>query len=157
MRFLFVDQILQMEPGRTILASKFIRADEDYFQDHFPGFPVVPGVLLTEMMAQTAGKCLDAENSERGKSMLARITCAQFRAWVKPGQTAYIHGTVRNSRPQYATVDCRIEVEQKNVCSAELFFSFVVMSQFAPGYRDEVLERFTSRPCIGGSATGPAR
>jgi len=157
MRFLFVDEILEMQPGKTIRASKFIRTDEDYFQDHFPGFPVVPGVLLTEMMAQTAGKCLDAEDTQRGKSMLARITAAQFRAWVKPGETAIIHGTVRNSRPQYATVDCRIEVENKNVCSAELFFSFVVMNQFAPDYRDEVLERFKLRQVSNRSATGPAQ
>jgi 3-hydroxyacyl-[acyl-carrier-protein] dehydratase len=143
-----------MQPGRQVRASKFISPDEDYFRDHFPGFPVVPGVLLTEMMAQTAGKCLDAENPARGKSMLARINTANFRDWVRPGQTAMIHGEVRTSRPQFATADCRIEIDNRIVCSAELLFSFVIMEKFSPGYRDEVLERFIARQKSGEPATG---
>lgn len=142
MRFILVDEILEMAPGRNIRATKFISPDEDYFRDHFPGFPVVPGVLLTEMMAQTAGKCLDAENPARGKSMLAKINHASFRDWVRPGETAVIHGEIRTSRPQFATAECRIEVGSRLVCSAELLFSFVIMEKFAPGYRDEILERF---------------
>ncbi len=145
MRFIFVDEILELAPGRRVRAAKHISSDEDYFQDHFPGFPVVPGVLLTEMMAQAAGKCLDAENPHRGKAMLARINAASFRDWVKPGQTAIIVGEIRTSRSQFATADCRIEVEDRTVCSAELLFSFVVLEKFAPGYRDEVLERFNAR------------
>jgi len=154
MRFILVDEILKMQPGRSVRAAKFISPDEDYFRDHFPGFPVVPGVLLTEMMAQTAGKCLDAENSARGKSMLARINVANFRDWARPGQTAIIHGEVRISRAQFATADCRIEIENKIICSAELFFSFVIMEKFSPGYRDEVLERFLERQKT--SATTPS-
>lgn len=142
MRFILVDEILEMEPGRRIRGTKFISPDEDYFRDHFPGFPVVPGVLLTEMMAQTAGKCLDAENPARGKSMLAKINAASFRDWVRPGETALIHGEIRTSRPQFATADCRIEIGSRLVCSAELLFSFVIMEKFSPGYRDEVLERY---------------
>ena len=145
MRFILIDEILEMQPGKQVRASKFISPDEDYFRDHFPGFPVVPGVLLTEMMAQTAGKCLDAERPERGKSMLARITTANFRDWVRPGQTAIIIGEIRTSRPQFATADCRVEIDQRIVCSAELLFSFVNMETLSPGFRDEVLDRFMSR------------
>ncbi len=145
MRFIFIDEILELQPGKQVRAAKFISPDEDYFRDHFPGFPVVPGVLLTEMMAQTAGKCLDAENTARGKSMLARITTANFRDWVRPGQTAIIFGEIRTSRPQFATADCRVEIDHRIVCSAELLFSFVNMEKLSPGYRDEVLDRFLSR------------
>ena len=157
MRFILVDEILEMQPGRRVRAARFISPDEDYFRDHFPGFPIVPGVLLTEMMAQTAGKCLDAENPDRGKSMLARINTANFREWVRPGQTAMIHGEVRTSRPQFATVDCRIEVEDRIVCSAELMFSFVLMERFSPGYRDEVLERFMARQKTGEPSVGETK
>ena len=53
------DRIDELEPGARVLAHSTVRPDLELFQDHFPGFPVVPGVLLTEMMGQTAAKCLD--------------------------------------------------------------------------------------------------
>lgn len=146
MRFVFIDEILEMIPGRSITATKAVAADEDFFADHFPGFPVVPGVLLTEMMAQTAGKCLDAADRQRGKSMLAQITLARFRDWVGPGQNVRIHAEILLNRPQYATARCRVTVADREVCSAELLFSFVPMDKFQAGYRDEVLEKFLARP-----------
>ena len=147
MRFILLDEILEMEPGRRVQARRFISPDDDYFRDHFPGFPVVPGVLLT------AGKCLDAEDPARGKSMLARINKANFRGWVRPGASAMIFGEVRTSRPQFATAECRVEVDKVEVCSAELMFSFVVMEQFSPGYRDVVLDRFLAQQKTGAAGT----
>lgn len=144
MRFILVDRILELVPGKAIRAEKLIAADEDYFSDHFPGFPVVPGVLQIEMMAQAAGKCLDAEDPARGKAMLARIVSASFRGWVKPGSTCRIFAEVKSSRPKFATVEAWIEVEGSRVSDAELFFTFIPLQQFAPGYRDEVLESFLS-------------
>jgi len=144
LRFIFVDEILEMIPGKTIRALKEIFPDEDYFKDHFPGFPVVPGVLLTEMMAQAAGKCLDAEKKHQGKAMLARINSANFRDWVRPGQTAIINAEIKTNREKFATATCNIEVMSKRVCSAELFFTFVPFEKFAPDYIDEVLETYLS-------------
>ncbi len=77
-RFIFVDEILELVPGKYIKASKTIGPDEDFFRDHFPGFPVVPGVLLTEMMAQAAGKCLDAETPRARKSHAGTDQGSQF-------------------------------------------------------------------------------
>jgi 3-hydroxyacyl-[acyl-carrier-protein] dehydratase len=142
MRFILVDRILELQPGEMIRALKHISADEDFFRDHFPGFPVVPGVLLTEMMAQAAGKCLDAERKERGKAMLAKITSASFRDWVGPDQDIVIHAEIRTNRDSVATADCYIEVAGKKVASASLLFSFVSLESFAPGYVDEVLEAY---------------
>src|SRR4051794_1472005 len=132
MRFILIDDILTMEPGKQIRATRHISPDEDYFRDHFPGFPVVPGVLLTEMMAQAAGKCLYAEDQSRGKPMLARITNASFRDWVRPGETVTLVAEIRSSRPRFATADSFVEIEGRKVASAELFFSFVSAGQFAP-------------------------
>jgi 3-hydroxyacyl-[acyl-carrier-protein] dehydratase len=141
-RFILVDEIIDLVPGTSIHGVKTLGADEDVFRDHFPGFPVVPGVLLTEMMAQTAGKCLDAEDTDRGKAMLVQVRKASFRRWVRPDERADIHAEVTSSAPQHASAQCRVAVGGEEVARAELLFSFVPRSQFAPGFRDEVLERF---------------
>lgn len=142
MRFLLVDVIHELEPGQRIKASKRLAASEEIFRDHFPGFPVVPGVLLTEMMAQAAGKCLDADGTHPGRAMLGEIRAASFREWVRPDEEAIIHARIAQNRPSYATADCFVEVNGKKVCSAELFFVFVPHKQFAAGYQDEVLAAY---------------
>ena len=142
MRFLLVDRILSLTPGRDVVATRTIPRDEEYFQDHFPGFPVVPGVLLTEMMGQAAAKCLNAERRPRGNAMLAKILSASFRQWVRPGDEVELHATIESNEERFATADCRADVGGRAVAQAKLFFSFVPTDQFAPTLRDEVLERF---------------
>jgi 3-hydroxyacyl-[acyl-carrier-protein] dehydratase len=152
MRFILIDEIVDMIPGRRVHGVKTLEPDEDVFRDHFPGFPVVPGVLLTEMMAQTAGKCLDAQDAARGKSMLVRIQKASFRRWVRPGERVHIHADVIASTPEFATAQCHVGVDGEEAARAELMFAFVPRSQFASDYRDEVLERFLER---NPARTGP--
>jgi len=142
MRFILVDRIKQLSPGESIVAARSIPRDDDYFDDHFPGFPVVPGVLLTEMMAQAAGKCLDAERRPRGKAMLAKILQASFRHWVRPGDHVTLHASILANDERYATAECKAHVEGRTVAQAKLFFSFLAMREFAAGFRDDVLEDF---------------
>lgn len=142
MRFILIDRIVSLTPGESVVAARAIRADEDYFRDHFPGFPVVPGVLLTEMMAQAAGKCLDAERRPRGKAMLAKIVSASFRQWVRPGDDALVHANVTANEEQYATAQCHVEVEGRSVAQAKLFFSFLSPDKLASSFRDDLLEDF---------------
>jgi 3-hydroxyacyl-[acyl-carrier-protein] dehydratase len=151
MRFILIDEIVDMVPGARVHGVKTLGPGEDVFRDHFPGFPVVPGVLLTEMMAQTAGKCLDAQDAARGKSMLVQIQKASFRRWVRPGERADIHAEVTSSTSEYATARCHVDVAGEEAARAELMFAFVPKSQFAADYRDEVLERFLQR---GPAQTG---
>jgi 3-hydroxyacyl-[acyl-carrier-protein] dehydratase len=151
MRFILIDRIRALEPGKSIQAEKTLLPTEELFQDHFPGFPVVPGVLLTEMMAQAMGKCLDAERRARGKPMLAQIRSASFREWVRPGEKAEITATIISSRDDVATAKCHIEVAGRKVCSAELLFAFVPTEQFTP-VRDEVLERFLTEQAEASEA-----
>ena len=139
MRFVLVDRILNLVPGESIVAEKTISSKEELFADHFPGFPIVPGVLLTEMMAQAAGKCLDAEPSDRGKAMLGKIKAATFSKWVKADETAVIHARISCNRQEYASAKCHIEVDGVKVCSADLFFVFAPWDQFSPDYVDPVL------------------
>lgn len=154
MRFLFVDEILDLVPGERITATKTMPSGEDVFRDHFPGFPVVPGVLLVEMMAQAAGKCLDATKSRNGKAMLGKIQSASFNQWVRPGEKAVIHATVGSNRPEYATAKCFVEVDGRKVCSSDLFFVFASQNQFAPDYVDEVLESFLAAQRAGAPERG---
>jgi 3-hydroxyacyl-[acyl-carrier-protein] dehydratase len=153
-RFILIDEIVDLVPGTSIHAVKTLPAHEELFRDHFPGFPVVPGVLLTEMMAQTAGKCLDVADRARGKAMLVQIRKASFRKWVRPDERVDIYAEISSSAQDYATGMCRVNVGGEEVARAELMFSFLPTSQLAPGYRDEVLERFLSRDKAGdgGSA-----
>jgi 3-hydroxyacyl-[acyl-carrier-protein] dehydratase len=152
MRFVLIDAILELEPGRRIGASKTIPAKEELFRDHFPGFPAVPGVLLAEMMAQAAGKCLDAEGIHPGKAMLGQIRSATFRQWVKPDQEAIIHAEIVQNRSTCATADCFVVVDGRKVCSAELFFVFASYARFAPDYRDEILDAYREAHPPMGSA-----
>jgi 3-hydroxyacyl-[acyl-carrier-protein] dehydratase len=144
MRFIFVDRILAMSPGQSIEAEHLFSGEEDFFQDHFPGFPVVPGVLLTEMMGQTAALCLNAESREtgRGKAMLTQIRSASFREWVRPGVRATIKAHIKTNRSELATAACSVEIACRRICSAELLFTFLSLDQLAPGYHDDVLESY---------------
>lgn len=145
MRFLLVDRIASLEPGASIEAEKSLPASEELFRDHFPGFPVVPGVLLTEMMAQAAGKCLNAQGLPRGNAMLVEIRSAKFRTWVRPGEMIRLVATIERNQDQFALAKCHAEVGGRKVCSAELLFGFMPASAFAAGYRDEVLEAFLAQ------------
>ncbi len=147
MRFVFVDRILELVPGRSAEAEHVFAGSEEFFGDHFPGFPVVPGVLLAEMMGQTAALCLDAESraTGRGKAILAQIRSASFRGWVRPDEKATVKAEIKSSQAGCATASCAVEVDGRRVCSADLLFSFLPPGTLAPGYRDEVLESFLAR------------
>ena len=145
MRFILVDTIHELTPGQHITASKTLPAHEELFRDHFPGFPVVPGVLLTEMMAQAAGRCLDSDGTHRGRAMLGKITGASFREWVHPDQEIMLVAKIIQNRPTYATAECHAEVAGKKVCSAELFFIFAPREHFTVNYQDEILNAYWDR------------
>jgi len=153
-RFVLVDRILTLEPGHSVDAVKTLPAGEDVFEDHFPGFPVVPGVLLTEMMGQAAAKCLDSEVPSRGKAMLGKILQASFRGWVRPDQEILLHAQIVQNRPAFARAECSATVADKVVAKAELFFVFVPSQDFAPDYRDEVLEAFLESRAVQAGEAG---
>ena len=142
MRFVLVDRIITLEPGVRVVAVRRIPADDDYFQDHFPGFPVVPGVLLTEMMGQAAAKALDVERRPRGRAMLAKIVSASFRRWVRPGDEVALQAELTSNTDRFAQADCQASVGGATVAQAQLFFTFIPTDTFAPNLRDPVLDAY---------------
>ncbi len=87
--FLLVDRILEMERGQSVIAEKDVLADEPWFEGHFPGNPVLPGVLIIEAMAQTAGVLAFWTEESKGSSVayFTSINKVRFRKPVVPGET----------------------------------------------------------------------
>lgn len=89
MRFVLIDRIESLEPGVRITGHKQIEPGEDYFTDHFPGFPVVPGVLVLESLAQLGGRLVEATvrqtTGARVLPMLGKVENAKFLRAVRPG------------------------------------------------------------------------
>lgn len=86
--FLLIDEILEMQPGKSAVGVKYVRADEYFFKGHFPEMPVMPGVLIMESLAQTAAVCLMSLPEFKGKiGYYAGIDGAKFKRKVLPGDT----------------------------------------------------------------------
>ena len=89
MRFVLIDRIDRLEPGKRAEGHKTIAPGEDYFRDHFPGYPIVPGVLVIEALAQLGGRLVEASVREasgrRVLPMLAKVEQARLLRPVRPG------------------------------------------------------------------------
>ena len=97
--FLLVDRILEVEPGKRIVGIKNVTMNEPFFVGHFPGFPIMPGVLLIEAMAQVGGIlaiCSGQERTDRIPYFMG-IDRARFRHPAGPGDTLIITLTTRRS------------------------------------------------------------
>jgi 3-hydroxyacyl-[acyl-carrier-protein] dehydratase len=86
--FLLIDEVLELEPGRRVVARREVRADDWWFAGHFPGRPVMPGVLTVEAIAQTGAVAVLVEEENRGKlAFFAGIDGCKFKRVVEPGDT----------------------------------------------------------------------
>jgi 3-hydroxyacyl-[acyl-carrier-protein] dehydratase len=84
--FLFVDEVLELEPGVRVLARKQVRGDEWFFPGHFPGRPIMPGVIVVEALAQAGAIAVLSEDENRGKlALFAGIDGVRFKRIVEPG------------------------------------------------------------------------
>ena len=126
--FLLIDRVVEMERKTRIVAIKNITINEPQFQGHFPNFPIMPGVLMVEAIAQAGGALLLSEVPDRESKLLlfTSIENARFRRPVTPGDQLRIEVTVLNWRTRAVKMLGNITVDGKLVCDA------TVMCQVVP-------------------------
>ncbi|MBC8135461.1 MAG: 3-hydroxyacyl-ACP dehydratase FabZ [Fibrella sp.] len=122
--FLLVDRILSNEPGVRAVGRKNVSFGEPFFVGHFPGHPIMPGVLIIEMMAQVGGVMLLTLPEHNGKlAYLATVAKARFRKPVLPGDTLLAEVSLIRARGTMGVVKAEAKVDGVLVCEAELMFA----------------------------------
>ncbi len=124
--FLFIDQILEMEPGKRIVGIKKVKPTEFFFQGHFPGHPVMPGVLIIEALAQCGGFLMLSKPENLGKiAYFMTIEKAKFRKPVFPGEELRLEAEVIRDRIRTGECSGRAYVGENLVCEASVRFAVV--------------------------------
>ena len=125
--FLLVDSILELDPARRIVGIKNVSINEPFFQGHFPGAPVMPGVLIVEAMAQVAAVMVLKEIADREHKLVyfSGIDRARFRQPVVPGDQIRIVVEVIKMRPRHGKLKAEAYVKERMVAEAEIFSTIV--------------------------------
>jgi len=122
--FLLVDRVIDLDLGKTITAIKNVTINEPFFDGHFPGLPIMPGVLIIEAMAQAAGilgfKTLDKKLSDGSIYMFVGADKMRFKKPVVPGDQLTLKAAIVSSRSGLWKFDCRAEVDGKMVAAGQI-------------------------------------
>jgi len=121
--FLLVDRVLEIEKGKFCRAFKNISGNEEVFQGHFPNQSVMPGVMIVEAMAQTAGIVIHSDNEGTKSSEIvffAGIDKAKFRIPVIPGDQLVLETNLINKRRNFWIFDGKASVDNKIAAQAEI-------------------------------------
>ena len=124
--FLLVDRVIEVEPGASLSAIKNVTINEPFFQGHFPGQPIMPGVLILEAMAQATGLLSFSGMVDAHKSsmyILVGIDKARFRGQVVPGDQLQLKVTLKRNMRGIGMFECKALVDDKVVAEAEIMCS----------------------------------
>jgi 3-hydroxyacyl-[acyl-carrier-protein] dehydratase len=122
--FLLIDEVLELEPGERVVARKRVREDEWYLRGHFPGRPVMPGVLIIEAMAQTGAVAVLSEEENRGRlALFAGIDDARFKRMVEPGDELELECTLEQVRGPVGKGKARATVDGQLAARGTLTFA----------------------------------
>jgi 3-hydroxyacyl-[acyl-carrier-protein] dehydratase len=132
--FLLIDRIVEFEPARRLVAIKNVTMNEQFFQGHFPGHPIMPGVLVIEAMAQAGAIIMMSEIPDREKKLavFTGIERAKFRRPVVPGDQLRIEVEVLTFKSRLGRMEARALVDGKVACQATLTCQIVPKHNGAP-------------------------
>ena len=123
--FLLVDRIEEIEPGVRAVGLKNVTQNEPFFQGHFPDYPVMPGVLIIEAMAQVGAVGVMAGREHRDRlALFAGIDGVRFRRQVLPGDVLRMEVEITRLKGMVGRGKGRATVDGERVCEAELMFAF---------------------------------
>ena len=122
MRWYWVDKFIEFNSGVSAKAVKNVSLAEEHLHDHFPGFPVMPGSLMIEGMAQTGGILLGEHNDFEHNVILAKVPKVEFHSWACPGDQLIYSATLEDARDEGGSVKVAATVEDRLVAEAEIVF-----------------------------------
>ena len=124
--FLLVDRIVELEAGKRAVGIKNVSINEPFFQGHFPGYPVMPGVLIMEAMAQVGAIALLKLPENAGKlGVFAGIDKARFRQQVRPGDQLRLEVEILDCKSSIGKAQGRALVGDKVVAEGEILFALI--------------------------------
>jgi 3-hydroxyacyl-[acyl-carrier-protein] dehydratase len=150
--FLLIDRVIEFEPAKRLVAIKNVTINEPFFQGHFPGYPIMPGVLVIEAMAQAGGMIMLAEIRDRASKLVVftSIERAKFRRPVTPGDQLRIEVDVLSFRSRAGRIVGRALVDGKLACEATLTCQVVTRERERRAHGDEA-----DGPSPGGPDSAP--
>lgn len=124
--FLLVDKILEIEEGKRAVGLKNVTINEPFFQGHFPGYPVMPGALILESLAQVGAVAVLSLPENKGKlGMFVGVDKFKFKAQVKPGDTLTLEAEMLQMRMNIGKAKVKATVDGKTVAGGEISFAIV--------------------------------
>jgi 3-hydroxyacyl-[acyl-carrier-protein] dehydratase len=136
MQFVLIDRLLELKPGTRARACRTFPAVDPLFDDHFPGFAIVPAVLITEAMAQTAGWLLGCTQDFSRRPVLTMIHKAKFRKLVFPGEELELMAEIVSHRHDGFEIAGEARVNSTRVAEATLQFHTFALTLATPA-RDQ--------------------
>ena len=124
--FLFVDEILELIPGESARARWYVDPAAEFFKGHFPGNPILPGVIMVEALAQTGALAALADPETSGKlALFAGIDKVRFRRPVRPGETLEFATSLTRRRGPIGEGEGKATVDGERACEAVVRFALV--------------------------------